>query len=552
MTMVEVGRPELADSKVSHKIHGSWNDPLLQSMQKVCRIYVGLGTLGSVVGAYLGQKEKTDKPTPPVIYSYDDMNVDLGYHMWYEYMPVAKLESLINKTNPASKFSVYPGETRAPWEKKMPHHVLEGTGYLSSDLLPIGEYFKGDPVEASRRITDRKNNLLATVYLMKNTKTLKSGQIQRQQYMTENIPDVRLTRFYRDTTHCYTDKLMRLNFNIGEFTWSYMSPRIKERDGVAENYPSGNGGNAWKWGVPLRDKLLGVQNLGLVVTPGHTDDELHAMKSVTRQMPPLDNPLPTSAETEAKVVKLCEHLNESAKKFVEKRTHSKPFSVPINVYYKYADLTSEVQDGILHDIKEFPGICDASISPECLTEDILNVRISLSITDRFEAAGVIMKEKDTMLFGKQPDSRIPPGSPLIPSVPSLKIALSDLRIEDDDSDEDMDVDGGQDEVKAFRGEERDVFNEFKDLHRGQAWVLIAWESDAQQEVEDTDYTHHGFDTKQELVSFLKGLMDRVANRDANARGHDNSYFDGYNVADEKLEEDLTPRIVYKKLHATRS
>ena len=80
-TRLKYGNPDFKDPNQHHKRHGSWNDSCLQALQRVCYLYVGFGSLGTVTSRFLNEKESKSKVV--VIGSEEDKQVEIGGHMWY-------------------------------------------------------------------------------------------------------------------------------------------------------------------------------------------------------------------------------------------------------------------------------------------------------------------------------------------------------------------------------------------------------------------------------------------------------------------------------------
>lgn len=380
MTGIYVGMPELANKGVSYMEHGSWNDKILRYMQRVSRLYVNMGSLGSVVGAYLGQKEGQKMERPPIIHSEQDNNVELGAHMWWEWSPLNRVEAHINATNSSHKFKLFPNEVQYPWEQDLPQFVGEGTGYLSPLQLPISEYFKSNKEEASRRTEQQVIKINAMKHLGKVSKRLKFGQIQRIQSVIEDVPDMRITTFYREATHCYSNLPLRNGFNFGEFTLTQLSERISESTKKPE---SGNPAprTDWGFGVSMRDRLK-FEPFGLVVSPGYTETELHVVKSILRQFPPLA-PLSVNVSKSFKTQfeTLCTGFGDDMKKIVKGRKQLEK-GCYLNVMFRSDDFSNkEIRDEITEDILSIKDIASVDVTPEIIADDIHNVRITIWMND---------------------------------------------------------------------------------------------------------------------------------------------------------------------------
>lgn len=424
----ELGDPVLKNNGIPWRKHGGWKSQLLDSIQRIAHIMVPMGSLGSVVGAYLDEKDKEKHKPPPIFQSQEDNNVEIGAHMWWEWIPLFKVENLISRANGERSF-IMEDRDRLPWEANLPHFIGEGTGYLSPILKPIGDYFTGNMEEMNKRVTDHELKLAAIGNIGSETVTIKQGQIQRLQSMLKYIPDSRLSRFYRETTNCFSNKFLRAGYNFSEFEWIQTSPRISE----VTNKPSSSHKN-WTWGVLLRDKLYDKENLALLVTPGYSDVLLSTIHTILRQLPPLA-PLYLDSN-KAKLLELeklrketvkkdvvreieieikeyetgmtqfeeiceefklqCESLEDTLERLVLNRK-KKDIGSYVNVYFhsvlnngliketkddiekskSIITLNDELIKGIKDDIEKNKSIITVEVIPEIVTGEIFNIRLKI-------------------------------------------------------------------------------------------------------------------------------------------------------------------------------
>lgn len=484
---LEEGNPALANKGVHFSKRGGWKDPLLQSMQRVCHIYVPMGSLGSVVGAYLGQKEKNKSPYPPIIYSKEDYDIELGAHMWWEWIPLAKVEKLMQSANKSRPFRLYPDEKQYKWENSMAHFVGEGTGYMDPLLRPISDYFNHDPVEQKKRVEKYSNILSVFGHIAKNSEKLCKAQYQRIQSMLTYQPDIRLTKFYRETTHCYTDKFYREGYNFSEFSWVHLSPRVNESDGKIQAPQNG-----WVWGVSMRDKLYDKQNVGLVVSPGYTDIELHVTKTVLRQLPPLAQ---LRVESSVDVVSSMKAMGKEFQNDLDSITKGRKSDSKItivNAIFKRADFeTTETRTLVLNDVRKIKEIVKAELFCETVTSEIHNYRIALQYqVPKAEAAPI--------------HSTIGTFNPIQDSI------------------------GQVSQVKKAMQTKPNVVIEWKPMLEF-----------SKVEVKEEKKT---FDDFVQMDSYLRGLRDAEKSK---KRKEENEYYsEAYDKADEMREIGIFPRIVF--------
>jgi hypothetical protein len=378
---LEWGKSELSDETKPHTKHGGWTDPVLMRMQRICHIYVACGNLGSVTSKYLGEnddedeedkcKKKPPKPDHPIIIdSIEDKRASIGGHMWWEWIPLVKFEELMNRTNKDIPFRLYPTEYRYPWEKILPHLIGEGTGYMSPLMKPHKYYeWNTTKEEQEEAAMDQKKTLACMKILAKDSLALRVAQIKRIQQMVEDVPNSRLSKFYRTTVHAYTDKFIKEGYNIAEFTW----------------FKNLSGGEQWLWGVTMRDKLFDKHNdIGLVATPGYTIKEAYAASSLLRRIPPLENP--TRSKTDGTDIKgLCSEYQRKANEITRGRIEGN-FNGNINAIfpsYKFfssgsKEKATKLLEAILKDITKIQSIYRVEFSPEFIHNDCVeNICCSL-------------------------------------------------------------------------------------------------------------------------------------------------------------------------------
>lgn len=400
---LEIGQTKNADLSVSHKIHGGWTDPLLDSMQRIAHIYVGCGQLGTVTSKFL---EKIHGVLP-IIGSEKDNNAEIGAHMWWEWIPAQKFENLINATRKTGeKFSIYSEERtrRMPWESKLPWLVCEGTGYLTPLIAPVETYYTSEE--------DKKNAILERGRVFSFLKNIfKSSSLFKDKSTFQKIAppikdqnQMRISTFYRKSTKTYTDRLMREGMNVGEFTWTQIQGYHKE--GFNER---------WTYGVDLRNKLVIPTNsedqviIGLTPTPGYTKSELDYTKSALRQQAPHSNPEITRdiPEIEREVQEMRESLARAG--FVgpisSKFSHGfpNPDTIFVNFYFIPGSVTGM---DIAHGLSEANSsqiIGPVEIAAEIIADDLYNIRLTVCSSDNFITA---MKKAEENFNVRRPETRI--------------------------------------------------------------------------------------------------------------------------------------------------
>lgn len=408
------GRGEFANPQVPHQAHGSWKSPLLQRFQRIAHSYVRFQSLGSVVGAYIGQKKKLREP--PVIGSPEDTKIRPGGHMWHEMVPVGKTETLMKKTNPDHPFKLQAGkkEKRPPWEEKLPILVGEGTGYLYPLIKPLGDYFQDDSKRRAEYTEKQRLRVLGTAYIDKLSETLKLGMIQRQQKMLIYDANRRLTTFYREQVHAYTDDTLMEGYPISQMTWLQFGGRMEDSKATVSSVQLGNQLDfspqhaIWNYGVSMRDRHYDKPNLGLLVATGYDVHELHAIRTLLRQMPPQEKPIYEEPAPEfcEKVRTACTNFQEEAKKIIaaasDRNTESR--ATYVNVYVRADAFTDPaINSLLLKDIENLKAIVEVQCFFDVIMKDIHTVRIALDISTLVDTEEVktAIKEAEERLLQKE-------------------------------------------------------------------------------------------------------------------------------------------------------
>lgn len=414
--IIELGDPSKADPKIAWKKDGSWDDPVLQSMQQIMHIMVPLGTLGEVTSSRLGNSQGTDKNKPLIIDSDEDVNnVEFGFHMWWEHMPLYDFEKRINKNirDPKKHLRLYPEEGPLPeWHSKIPHLVGEGTGWLFPLLRPLSEYYDDNTSKGKqtngKSITDKistrqqqltiekaeslhRAKLSSFEIATKNGIALQIAVVEKQPELTEYHPDARLSGFYRRSTNSYTDKLKRNGINLTEFVWLENKPRVPES--TSHSFAKGEEflENKWRWGSNLRDKLYKKEDISLLPIPELHEHEERLYRSLSKHLSPAVSPLLTPQEetkmrnaVEPRLAELQKQLDGANKNKTMPQDH--PVIKQHFVYRMEMFFSAKLKDGttlpqqLVRDIENNKNIVGAKVVFEPLTDSFQNVRLTVDVT----------------------------------------------------------------------------------------------------------------------------------------------------------------------------
>lgn len=409
--VLEMGDPKKADANVSWKKHGSWDDPVLQSMQQIMHIMVPLGTLGEVTSSRLGNSKEANKNNPLIIDSDEDVNhVEFGFHMWWEHMSLHDFEKRINQNidDPKNHFHLYPEEGPLPeWHSKIPHLIGEGTGSLFPLLRPLSEYYsesnnskkeKSINATVSKQIIKQaeslhKAKLSSFEIATKNAISLQLAQVEKQPELTTHHADARLSGFYRRSTNAYTDKLKREGYNMSEFIWVENKPRVPESESHVFAKGEEFSSNKWRWGVNVRDKLYKKQDISLLPIPTLSDEEELLYRSLSKHMSPTISPyLSAERETQlrnkiepelAKFQIQLDKLNQT--KTANNRQLNHPLIKQHFIYRGNLFFSAKLKDGttlqqqILKDLSNNANIVNSSVVFEPITDAFYNVRLTTEV-----------------------------------------------------------------------------------------------------------------------------------------------------------------------------
>ena len=377
---------------------------------------VPFGSLGDVTSARIGTSKATNKNKPIIIDSDEDVNgIEFGYHMWWESISLKKFENLINKniSDKTKHLHTYPNEELPDWHLKIPFFIGEGTGQLFNLPLPLPEYYedayKSEDISInSELIILKTKNLIESASLVHKMKlqalenlnsmsTFHIASVEKQPELSEHYPDAR-DGFYRRSSAIFTDKFMREGLPFGQFAWNQNIPRIPEDSKTKNVNP--NYSNEWNWGVNFRDKVYEKDEISLIPFPALSKEEYDLYYSLARHLAPWESPILDEKiekilkeKIEPKLQSFQNELSQIIQK--KKNINSSSSSIkqnfielPCDVHLNYRAalfFTGKLTNGkslrqqILFDIQNNDNIIDAQTYFEPITNDILNVRITVSV-----------------------------------------------------------------------------------------------------------------------------------------------------------------------------
>lgn len=418
-TFMEVGAKENATGD-GYAAHGSWKDPVLKNMQRILHIYCVTGQLGTVTSKFLGENEKNKTvastpsyivddgtsipkikmPEPIIIGSDEDKNVEIGGHMWVEGIPIVKMEDFIEETmEKGTKFRTYPNEKRYAWGYRCPWLTGEGTGYMDTQMRVSSDYYFDDPLLDKKIKDDTAMKFAAYTFVSDNTVHISKGYTKRFQSRSVDVPDMRLSRFYRDSTEFATNKFVRAGYRFGQFIWKRYGIRQPE---TATGEVEGRRERKKKeidrdadilWGVDFRDRLTCKSEIGVFVVPGINETEYKVAKSLLRHIRPTTqftrNPSEfKSMKSNQEIADLIEKLNKRLEGINSSRKSEdsaaitddvmSPTSTDIFYLYRREDFM-EVHEWIHKDVEIHYEITHAKAILEIIYEDLINVRLEMKV-----------------------------------------------------------------------------------------------------------------------------------------------------------------------------
>ncbi len=250
---------------------GDFSHRTTKNLQKIHRLYVTFGMLGSVsapkvedssansslpIGREFGAEAfgaATGTGTGTrfgnaIVDSEEDRKAPRGGHAWVEALPLARFLKMVSRCegeagerNPSAEEQAeryVPGSLRpeglADWNEKMPHLLGEGTGRMHPLQLPPGEYADGDEELRESYEEGRKGYLRAArgaFSALEDVMGEAKASMRQYQTMLRDVPDTRLSRFYVKAIHAYTDRFMHKDSAwTCWFTWMNTSPRVPDAD----------------------------------------------------------------------------------------------------------------------------------------------------------------------------------------------------------------------------------------------------------------------------------------------------------------------------------
>ena len=195
--------------------------------QSILRLYIGGGSLGSVLSAALGNDANDAEAAkkPYIIGTRRDNDVKVGAHMWYELVPAYKFVALLKRTTNNVPDNL---ELLTPaWRIHLPHMICEGTGRLDPLQRPRISYDCNSTREQRlEEIAAQERRRDSLRHLLEKTRVTKLMQIVRQQQQLTRLPNARVNHFYRHSTGFVTADLLDRGYSVMEFMWAQVGDRV--------------------------------------------------------------------------------------------------------------------------------------------------------------------------------------------------------------------------------------------------------------------------------------------------------------------------------------
>ena len=269
------GRPGLKNPSKYWMQKGGWEDARLNAMQRIMHHYVPALVLTTVTSAKIERQEGIRVK----IGSKEDMNAQIGAHMYCQLVPEDQFIEMLERTG--NKPEIRGFRDQAPKIAGLVTHVCEGTGSVSSLGMPIGEYFNSGP-EKARFEKYHENFLSAQRILLGKDSIWETASYEQKQEYTKDIPETRVSEFYRTSAHYFTDvPYQRWGINALKF------------EAVSRSSPE----KEWKYGFDVRDIIVAgkatktsddvrrSENIGFIPTGRFTQEQMEIAKNMTLHTP---------------------------------------------------------------------------------------------------------------------------------------------------------------------------------------------------------------------------------------------------------------------------
>lgn len=222
--------------------YGAWKaGSLSASAARVLQLYVGAGTLGSVLAPSLGNEHQEHKPNegPTIINSKHDTEAEVGAHMFYMLVDNKKFATQLRRTTGNMPADVAGKFSEAGWDN-LPTCILEGTGRLDPFQLPLTAYVASNDAARCRQLVEKEKTRRAVIrHLLDTTKITSMMQMTRSQRQITRTANARISDFYMQPTSFVALEPMD-NTNALEYMWVTVGDRVAESAGGEPFFVSAN------------------------------------------------------------------------------------------------------------------------------------------------------------------------------------------------------------------------------------------------------------------------------------------------------------------------
>lgn len=268
----EDGNPDLKNTKNMWQARGSWNNKALQCIQRVLFLYIPFVLLSSVTAPKTGNESREGKRI--LINSFEDKQSQVGAHMYCMLYPMEKFKRHSNFQN----FNIEKEDKNLNWINRLPVLSCEGTGWIHPFLVNWS-FYESDKKTQSFINKEEQLKRLSVLKSLDKHKVFYDCQTEKVPLYIDDINEARISLFYRQGLFAYTNKLLKLGYECGEFAL------VAHGDNTDIN----KNDDQILYGVNIREMLLGDKTR-FIAFPGFKKEEKEAIKSVLSHFPPIQYP----------------------------------------------------------------------------------------------------------------------------------------------------------------------------------------------------------------------------------------------------------------------
>jgi len=209
-------------------LEGKWEpNSALAAAARLLSLYVGCGTLTTVLSPSLGNEQKPASNEPKIIGSKEDLEAEEGAHMCYHMIPRPRFVEYLSRTTTGLPANLAGQHTEPGW-RNLITCILEGTGRLDVDQRPVAAMsMSRDRAQRLALVENEKLRRASIMALLSGAPVTAHMQMTRSQRRTTRLPNARIGEFYMQPTSANTLAFLD-DLNAIEFMWATRGERIPE------------------------------------------------------------------------------------------------------------------------------------------------------------------------------------------------------------------------------------------------------------------------------------------------------------------------------------